>query len=120
MILGLCYSEQQLLLSETEGITTHKEANLFLLFRFVKQHYKTLDCIIVYEFVGFENDYHYFLFILLFLKSKKTALNLESIPVKSSLAVVGNKSIDVIIPNWSQTVFICCFARFSATNTLAS
>jgi hypothetical protein len=41
MILGLlCYSEQQLLLSETEGITTPKEANLFLLFRFVKQHYK--------------------------------------------------------------------------------
>jgi hypothetical protein len=41
MILGLlCYSEQQLLLSETEGITTPKEANLFFIISFVKQHYK--------------------------------------------------------------------------------
>jgi hypothetical protein len=57
-------------LSETEGITTPKEAN-FLLFRFVKQHYKTLDCIIVYEFVGFEKTIHYSLFIPFAFKNRK-------------------------------------------------
>jgi hypothetical protein len=74
MILGLlCYSEQQLLLSETEGITTHKEANLFLLFRFVKQHYKKRWIVLFLNLLVLKKDYHYFLFIyfFVFLKIEK-------------------------------------------------
>jgi hypothetical protein len=73
MILGLlCYSEQQLLLSETEGITTHKEANLFLLFRFVKQHYKKRWIVLFLNLLVLKKDYHYSLLsILCFLKIEK-------------------------------------------------
>jgi hypothetical protein len=72
MILGLlCYSEQQLLLSETEGITTHKEANLFLLFRFVKQHYKKRWIVLLFmNLLVLKND-HYFCILFAFLKIEK-------------------------------------------------
>jgi hypothetical protein len=76
MILGLlCYSEQQLLLSETEGITTHKEANLFLLFRFVKQHYKKRWIVLLFlNLFVLKTISILFVSLCFFKNRKKTAL----------------------------------------------
>lgn len=120
MILGLlCYSEPQLLLNDSQGVT-QKEANLFLLFRFVKQHYKKRWIVLLFlNLFVFEKRFPIFPFLysLFFKNRKKIALNLESIPVKSSLAVVGNKSIDVIIPTIGRKQYLYAVLQDLAQQT---
>lgn len=101
MILGLlCYSEPQLLVNDSKDIS-HQEANLFVLFRFVKQHYKKRWIVLLFlNLLIFEKRFPIFAFLysLFFKNRKKTALTLDSIPVHSTLTIVDKKTIDVIIP----------------------
>ena len=101
MFLGLlCYSEPQLLLDKSQDCK-HQKANLFVLFRFVKQHYKKRWIVLLFlNLLVFEKRLPIFplLYSLFFKNRKKTDLNLDSIPVQSTLAIVDKKTIDVIIP----------------------
>jgi hypothetical protein len=96
MILGLLLFWTAIAV-ETEGITTLRKLIYFLLFRFVKQHYKKRWIVLFLNLLVLKTISTIpFLYYSLLLKIEKRLI--ESIPVKSCLAVVGNKSIDVIIP----------------------
>jgi len=107
--LGLiCYSEPRLLLDfEPKG--TAKEATLYTLFRFVKQHYKTR-----WVFLMFLNlaiyEFQFPLIPLLFsffYKDRSNAnLNLDLISVQSSQKVVNKRSLDVIIPTIGRKKYL--------------
>jgi len=101
MPLGLmCYSEPRLLLDfETKG--TYKEASLYILFRFVKQHYKTRWVfLMVFNLMLYEKKLPFLAMIYTgFYNNRiKSIINLDSISVNSSLKVVDEATIDVIIP----------------------
>ncbi|RDI58319.1 glycosyltransferase family 2 protein [Flavobacterium glaciei] len=101
MILGLlCYSEPQLLLKNVSQIPPVK-ANLFALFRFVKQHYKKRWIVLLFlNLLVFEKRFPLLplLFSLFFKNRKKSELSLDGIPVQTNLTVADKKTIDVIIP----------------------
>ncbi|MFV8330086.1 glycosyltransferase family 2 protein [Flavobacterium sp. LB3P6] len=101
MILGLlCYSEPKLLLKNAPQPHLQK-ANLFVLFRFVKQHYKKRWIVLLFlNLLVFEKKIPLFplLYSLFFKSRKKKEVNLDAIPVQSTLTVVEKKQIDVIIP----------------------
>jgi GT2 family glycosyltransferase len=109
MPLGLlCYSEPNLVLQKTEGIPT-KKSNLFVLFRFVKQHYRSRWVVLLFlNLVIYEKRFPLLPFVcsLGYKNRKKTGLNLDSILVQSTLAVVGNKTIDVIIPTIGRKLYL--------------
>ncbi|CAD0008465.1 glycosyltransferase family 2 protein [Flavobacterium salmonis] len=95
----LCYSEPQLLTGFPRKIATSKK-NIFVLFRFVKQHYK-----IQWIFLLFLNLFLYerkipvlpFVFSLFYVRRKLSENILDEIEVSSKEQVTGGK-IDVIIP----------------------
>ncbi|WP_281238884.1 glycosyltransferase family 2 protein [Flavobacterium praedii] len=100
MPLGLlCYSEPKLL--KEEAIEISSKASVFVLFKFVKQHYKTrwlfllLLNFLVYEF---RFPFVAFIFALFFRNRNNLNISLESIPVQSNREVVQQATIDVIIP----------------------
>jgi len=101
MIWGLlCYSEPQLLL---KNVAQHhpQKANLFVLFQFVKQHYKKRWIVLLFfNLLIFEKRFPLLplLYSLYFKSRKKKELNLDAIPVQSTLTVADKKTIDVIIP----------------------
>jgi hypothetical protein len=90
---GLCYSEPKLLLNQTI-----KEMPLCLtLFRFVKQHYKTLVFLLFLIYFGMKTNYRYFLFSFSILQKRKE-ICLFRWYASSSKDVIKHKTIDVIIP----------------------
>ena len=101
MILGLlCYSESQLVLKNVP-LPNPQKANLFVLFRFVKQHYKKRWIVLLFlNLLVFEKRFALLplLYSLFFKIRKKKELNLDAIPVQSILTVVDKRTIDVIIP----------------------
>lgn len=101
MIWGLlCYSEPQLLLKNAAQHHPQK-ANLFVLFQFVKQHYKKRWIVLLFfNLLIFEKRFPLLplLYSLFFKSRKKKELNLDAIPVQSTLTVADKKTIDVIIP----------------------
>ncbi len=108
MPLGLfCYSEPKLL-NETLNSTTSK-ASVFILFRFVKQHYKTrwvfllLLNLMVYEF---RFPLLALVYALFFKNTTKLSLSLNSIGVQSNRSVVKNGTIDVIIPTIGRKKYL--------------
>ncbi|MDI6049169.1 glycosyltransferase family A protein [Flavobacterium sp. XS2P24] len=109
MILGLlCYSEPQLLLKNAPNSISPK-ANLFILFRFVKQHYKKRWIVLLFlNLLIFEKRFPIFPFLysLFFKNRKKTVLNLDAISVQSTLTVVDKKTIDVIIPTIGRKQYL--------------
>ncbi|MFT5252761.1 MAG: GT2 family glycosyltransferase [Flavobacteriales bacterium] len=120
MILGLlCYSEPKLLSYTSPAIKDHK-ANLYVLFRFVKQHYKMRWIVLLFfNLFIFEKQLPLFPFLysLFFKNRKKTGINLDSILVKSDLAVVGNKLIDVIIPTIGRKQYLYAVLKDLARQT---
>jgi glycosyltransferase involved in cell wall biosynthesis len=101
MFFGLlCYSEPQLLLKNVPHINPQK-ANLFVLFRFVKQHFKKRWVVLLFlNLLIFEKRFPILplLSSFFFKNRKKIVLNLDSIPIQSTLTIVDKKTIDVIIP----------------------
>jgi GT2 family glycosyltransferase len=109
MILGLfCYSEPQLLLKNTPSIKP-QNANLFVLFRFVKQHFKKRWLILLFlNLVIFEKKIPILplLYSVFFKSRKKSQLHLDSIQVQSTLTVIDKKTIDVIIPTIGRKQYL--------------
>ena len=109
MILGLlCYSEPQLLLKNAAQPPPQK-ANLFVLFQFVKQHYKKRWIVLLFlNLLVFEKRFPLFplLYSVFFKSRKKKELNLDAIPVQSTLTVTDQKTIDVIIPTIGRKQYL--------------
>ncbi|WP_289057589.1 glycosyltransferase [uncultured Flavobacterium sp.] len=95
-----CYYEPRLVIDKVISVPV-KKANVYTLFRFTKQHYRTRWIfILLLSFLVFEKRFPIMalLFSLRFKKRDKTAIDLSAIPVQSKLKVVESKTIDVIIP----------------------
>jgi GT2 family glycosyltransferase len=101
MTLGLlCYSEPKLL-RESESKTRIDPASTFTLFKFVKQHYKTRWAFLLFlNLMIYERSFSILALIYsLFYKNRnKKSISLDAIKVESSLKVVNENTIDVIIP----------------------
>jgi glycosyltransferase involved in cell wall biosynthesis len=100
MPLGLlCYSSPRLLKNGEFENTT--KASLYQLFRFVKQHYKTRWVFLLLLNIGlYERKFPIWPFLLsLFYDYRlNTNINLDTIKVQSSLNIIGETTVDVIIP----------------------
>ena len=93
-----CYSEPLIINEKIEPSGTKNKASIFLMFRFVKEHYKWF--------------WTWFLFIILFLNEKelkvlpflssirfkKLNLNFDKNQIRSKKKIIINKELDVIIP----------------------
>ncbi|NRT15150.1 glycosyltransferase involved in cell wall biosynthesis [Flavobacterium sp. 28A] len=115
----LCYSEPQLFKNcDSKEITGHSN---FILFRFVKQHYKTRWIfILLFNLFFFEKKLLVFPFLASFFYKKRnnTNINLDKIPVASSRKVVRDKSIDVIIPTIGRKAYLYAVLHDLAKQTL--
>lgn len=96
----LCYSEPKFL-KHPEKESESPKVNLFRLFRFVKQHYKTRWVLLLLgNLMIYERKFPVLPFIFSFFyrnRSNKN-INVEVIKVQSSNKVVEKATIDVIIP----------------------
>jgi len=109
MPLGLfCYSEPKLL-AQSSIQTTKSHASVFVLFKFVKQHYKTrwtillLLNLLIYEF---RLPFLAFIDALFFKNRNSLGISLDSIPVQSNRSVMQNATIDVIIPTIGRKEYL--------------
>lgn len=109
MFKGLfCYSEPALLIDVLENDDKHKKNN-FLLFRFVKQHYKIQwTFLLLANLFLYERKIVFLPFFLSLFHSKKVLSEnlLESIEVQSTKRVLDNKTIDVIIPTIGRKQYL--------------
>lgn len=96
----LCYSEPFLLTSFLNGKSS-KGGSSFVLFRFVKQHYKMRWVFLLFlNLLLYEKKLSFFplLFCLFYSKRKLKENCLENIQVQSTNKVVNSGTVDVIIP----------------------
>lgn len=109
MPMGLfCYSEPSLL-NEKKQIKKRKETNNYILFKFVKQHYRTKWIAILFmNFLFFEKKIMLFpLMYCLFFRKRNWDKNvLDKIEVKSNKKVVCSNDIDVIIPTIGRPKYL--------------
>lgn len=95
----LCYSEPKLL--KKHFLVSSPKASVFTLFRFIKQHYKKRWIVMMFlNLIIYERQFPLvaFLYAYFFKNRKKNKIDLEVIKVNSSLKVIVNPTIDVIIP----------------------
>jgi len=114
MMNGLfCYSEPLLLQNVSEKSVFNKESN-FLLFRFVKQHYKTRWVFLLFlNLFLYENKISILpLLTSLFYKKRKLKENiLDKIIVESTRKVVFDKKLSVIIPTIGRKKYLYDFLK---------
>jgi GT2 family glycosyltransferase len=112
MPLGLlCYSEPRLLL-DFEPRGTAKEDSHYTLFRFVKQHYKTRWVFLLFmNLIFYERKFSILEMIYSgFYKNRnKNSINLDAINVNSTLKIVNEETIDVIVPTIGRRNYLYDF-----------
>lgn len=108
MPLGLlCYSEPKLL-KNVEPIANPK-ADMYTLFRFVKQHYKTRWVFLLWlNLVIYERKFLVLpvLFSLFYQHRNNRNINLDGIAVKSSKKIIDKGTIDVMIPTIGRKKYL--------------
>ena len=108
MPLGLfCYSEPKLL-TQTASFKGQK-ASVFMLFRFVKQHYKTRWIfLLLFNMLLYERNFLIvpFLSSLFYKNRSQLSICLDSINVQSSRKVVDQTTVDVIIPTIGRKEYL--------------
>ncbi|WP_281322646.1 glycosyltransferase family 2 protein [Flavobacterium aestivum] len=95
----LCYSEPKLL--KKHFLVSSPKASVFTLFKFIRQHYKKRWIVMLFlNLIIYERQFHFaaFLYAYFFKNRKKNKTDISAIEVNSSLAVIVNPTIDVIIP----------------------
>ncbi|TRX34848.1 glycosyltransferase family 2 protein [Flavobacterium sp. ZT3R18] len=95
----LCYSEPKLL--KKHFLVSSPKASIFTLFKFIKQHYKKRWVVMLFlNLIIYEHEFPLvaFLYAYFFKNRKRNATNIDTIKVNSSLTVVVNPTVDVIIP----------------------
>ncbi|OCB76541.1 glycosyltransferase family 2 protein [Flavobacterium crassostreae] len=103
----LCYSEPKLLLDQNHSKDLKK--SLFVLFRFVQQHYKTRWVFLLFlNLLWYENKLPFLPFFLSFFYKKRTRtkIDLEDINGVSNKNEVQQKTIDVIIPTIGRKKYL--------------
>jgi glycosyltransferase involved in cell wall biosynthesis len=108
MPLGLlCYSEPRLLMNEVKILAAPK-ASIFVLFKFVKQHYKSIWVFLLFlNILIYEKKVPFFSFLFSwFYRKRKWTIGLDEISVQSTLQVVEQASIDVIIPTIGRKEYL--------------
>lgn len=102
-----CYSEPKLLNTKTTSIAV--KSSIYVLFRFVKQHYKSrwLFLMLLNLFL-YERKFPIFAFLFSFIYKRRSATNtkLDSIKVQSSRKVVEKGTVDVIIPTIGRKSYL--------------
>ncbi len=110
MLAGLfCYSEPLLLSNNTQELKENRQANNYLLFRFVKQHYKKRWLLLLFlNLLLFEKQFPLLplCYALFYRSRKKIQFNLDAITVQSSLKTIDKKTIDVIIPTIGRKEYL--------------
>lgn len=113
MPLGVeCFSEPSLL--KNIGNQPLKKSNNYILFRFVKQHYKTRWVfLLLLNLIIYESKFPFFplLFSLFYKRRRNENINLDTIEVQSTRKIVNAKSIDVIIPTIWRKDFLKDFLK---------
>jgi GT2 family glycosyltransferase len=95
----LCYSEPRLL--KKHFLVSSPKASVFTLFRFIKQHYKKRWIVMLFlNLIIYELQFPLgaFLYAYFFKNRKKDKTDIDAIKVNSSLTVIVDQTIDVIIP----------------------
>lgn len=109
MPLGLlCYSEPKLFRG-FEIKNTSKRASIYTLFRFVKQHYKTKWVFLLFiNLILYERKFTFLSFIYtgFFKNRNKNSINLDAIAVNSTLKIINEATIDVVIPTIGRTNYL--------------
>ena len=109
MPLGLlCYSEPKLLQNHEINIKINF-GNRVKLFQFVKQHYRMRWIFLLFlNLVIYEKRFPIVAFLNSFFYKKKKweATVLDSIEVHSNKKVIGDKTIDVIIPTIGRKIYL--------------
>ncbi|WP_396171296.1 glycosyltransferase family 2 protein [Flavobacterium sp.] len=103
----LCYSEPRLLKSAVESVPA--KANQYLLFRFVKQHYRTRWVfLLLLNLFLYERKFPLlpFLFSLFYQNRSKLTLNVDGIKAQSSRKVIDTGTVDVIIPTIGRKTYL--------------
>jgi glycosyltransferase involved in cell wall biosynthesis len=104
----LCYSEPRLLKQQAHTINPIKR-NTFVLFRFVKQHYKTRWVfLLLLNFLLYERKFPVFPMLVSFFYKNRNAntMNLDGIVVQSSRVFITAETIDVIIPTIGRSTYL--------------
>lgn len=109
MPLGLfCYSEPKLLHSRPDNVLI-PQASIYTLFRFVRQHYKKRwTLLLLMNLIIYERRFPFgaFLYAGFFKNRNKNGIDLDGIAVHSSLKVVEQATIDVIIPTIGRKMYL--------------
>lgn len=95
----LCYSEPKLL--KQPALLPPTKASVSILFRFVKQHYKTRWVfLLLLNFILHEKKLPLlpFLFSFFYKNRSSCLIDLDTIKLQSSLTVIDKATVDVIIP----------------------
>jgi glycosyltransferase involved in cell wall biosynthesis len=103
----LCYSEPRLLLENPDEVQS--KTDMFTLFRFVKQHYKTQWVFLLFfNLIVYERKFPIVSLIksLSYKNRNKIQLNLNSIKVVSTNSVESNRTIDVLIPTIGRKEYL--------------
>lgn len=104
----LCYSEPLLLKGDISQISNKKESS-FVLFQFVKQHYKTRWVFLLFfNLFLYERRISFFplVFSLFYSKRKLNKKAFNTLEVKSSKKKDKTKTVDIIIPTIGRKEFL--------------
>lgn len=115
-----CYSDPRLLKKGSVLTPIYKKQSIYQLFKFVKQQYKLvwsfnlLLCLAV-----FEKKYAVLSFFsVLFKKQIRNKIDFSTININSSLKIIENEDIDVIIPTIGRKPFLLDVLNDLAQQTL--
>jgi len=103
-----CYSEPRLVVDNSIVIPIEYASN-FELFKFVKQHYRTRWVFLLFfNFIIFEKHFPLLAVFssLRFKNIQKESIDLSGILVQSTLKVIEQKTIDVIIPTIGRKEYL--------------
>lgn len=103
----LCYSEPQLLKQKLESDLI--KSSKYILFRFVKQHYKIQwSFLLMLNLILYERKFPVLPFLFSFFYKNRIRSNagLDNIEVKSSKKVIDKATVDVIIPTIGRKEYL--------------
>ncbi|MBZ4036583.1 glycosyltransferase family 2 protein [Flavobacterium sp. 17A] len=103
-----CYSEPKLLVDRTKSVPTQK-ATIYKVFQFTKQHYRKRWVFLLFlNLAIYEKRFPLipFLLSLRFKNRNKIDFDFTDMPIQSNLKIIGEKTIDVIIPTIGRKTYL--------------